>query len=229
LRLLQAVLADPGFAHTEIVVVTCEAAFVGEAAPGRGLACAPLWGLVRAARNEHLERRFRVVDIDPQIETSTLERLLVTALVNEEPELVVRKERATAVRLVRALPGEREEPVLDPQGTVLITGGTGELGQALAQHLVSAHGARHLVLTSRRGAVAPGTAVLLSNLEAAGAERVQVLACDVADRADVERVLGSVDPAHPLTSVFHLAGVLDDGLLANQDDARLQAIADSIR
>lgn len=224
LRLLQAVLADPGFAHTEIVVVTCEAAFVGEAAPGRGLACAPLWGLVRAARNEHLERRFRVVDIDPQIETSTLERLLVTALVNEEPELVVRKERATAVRLVRALPGEREEPVLDPQGTVLITGGTGELGQALAQHLVSAHGARHLVLTSRRGAVAPGTAVLLSNLEAAGAERVQVLACDVADRADVERVLGSVDPAHPLTSVFHLAGVLDDGLLANQDDARLQAV-----
>ena len=37
---------------------------------------------------------------------------------------------------------------LDASGTVLITGGLGELGQALARHLVSEHGVRHVVLTS---------------------------------------------------------------------------------
>ncbi|MFH9067759.1 zinc-binding dehydrogenase, partial [Streptomyces coeruleorubidus] len=34
------------------------------------------------------------------------------------------------------------EPSLDPQGTVLITGGTGGLGGVLARHLVSVHGMR---------------------------------------------------------------------------------------
>ncbi|MGH3379218.1 MAG: SDR family NAD(P)-dependent oxidoreductase, partial [Actinoallomurus sp.] len=41
--------------------------------------------------------------------------------------------------------------VWDPDGTVLITGGTGELGGLLARHLVTRHGVRHLLLTSRRG------------------------------------------------------------------------------
>lgn len=44
---------------------------------------------------------------------------------------------------------------LDPNGTVLITGGTGTLGGLVARHLATAHGIRHLVLTSRQGAAAP--------------------------------------------------------------------------
>ncbi|MYU17852.1 zinc-binding dehydrogenase, partial [Streptomyces sp. SID8361] len=45
---------------------------------------------------------------------------------------------------------------LDGPGTVLITGGTGGLGALLARHLVVEHGVERLVLTSRRGAEAPG-------------------------------------------------------------------------
>ncbi len=44
----------------------------------------------------------------------------------------------------------------DPDGTVLITGGTGGLGTQLARHLATVHGARHLLLASRRGAQADG-------------------------------------------------------------------------
>ena len=40
---------------------------------------------------------------------------------------------------------------LDPEGTVLITGGTGVLGTLLARHLVTRHGARNLLLISRKG------------------------------------------------------------------------------
>ncbi|MFE0901369.1 KR domain-containing protein, partial [Streptomyces smyrnaeus] len=39
----------------------------------------------------------------------------------------------------------------NPDGTVLITGGTGTLGALVARHAVTARGARRLVLTSRRG------------------------------------------------------------------------------
>ena len=39
---------------------------------------------------------------------------------------------------------------LDPDGTVLITGGTGTLGGLVARRLVHEHGVRHLLLTSRQ-------------------------------------------------------------------------------
>src|ERR1019366_10119928 len=48
----------------------------------------------------------------------------------------------------------------DPDGTVLITGGTGGVGAALARHLVAGRGVRHLLLASRRGPDAPGAAGL---------------------------------------------------------------------
>ncbi|MEV0391471.1 KR domain-containing protein, partial [Nonomuraea sp. NPDC050643] len=44
----------------------------------------------------------------------------------------------------------RLEP-FDPNGTILITGGTGTLATALAHHLTTHHGARHLILASRQG------------------------------------------------------------------------------
>ena len=55
-------------------------------------------------------------------------------------------------------------------GTVLITGGTGGLGGLIAEHMVLRHGARHLVLTSRRGDLAEGAVELVDRLGALGAE-----------------------------------------------------------
>ena len=52
-------------------------------------------------------------------------------------------------------------------GTVLITGGTGMAGSALARHVVANHGARNLLLISRRGPDAPGAAELVAELSAA--------------------------------------------------------------
>src|SRR2546423_1705063 len=69
----------------------------------------------------------------------------------------------------------------DPDGVVLLVGGTGALGAVLARHLVAVHGVRHLVLAGRRGPQAPGAAALCRELTACGAV-VRVVACDAADR-----------------------------------------------
>ncbi|MCF3124168.1 SDR family NAD(P)-dependent oxidoreductase, partial [Streptomyces arenae] len=111
----------------------------------------------------------------------------------------------------------------DPEHTVLITGGTGILGGLLARHLVTARGARHLLLLSRRGPDAPGAAELTAELTAAGA-RVTVAACDVADRARLAEVLDAVPAAHPLGTVVHTAGDLDDGVFDALTPERLARV-----
>ncbi|MEU9110188.1 SDR family NAD(P)-dependent oxidoreductase, partial [Streptomyces xanthophaeus] len=110
---------------------------------------------------------------------------------------------------------------LDPDGTVLITGGTGGLGGVFAEHLVRQYGARHLLLVSRRGPAAEGVPELKAGLEALGAQ-VRVAACDVADRAGLAQLIGSLE--QPLTAVIHTAGVLDDGVIESLTPAQVERV-----
>ncbi|MFG6202647.1 SDR family NAD(P)-dependent oxidoreductase, partial [Nonomuraea sp. JJY05] len=103
---------------------------------------------------------------------------------------------------------------LDPDGTVLITGGTGGLGAIVARHLATQHQAGHLLLASRRGDQAPGADRLRADLEAAGAT-VEIAACDLSDPGQVTALLDRVHTQHPLTAVFHAAGVVDDGVIGS--------------
>ncbi|WP_413805364.1 SDR family NAD(P)-dependent oxidoreductase [Streptomyces sp. OE57] len=119
---------------------------------------------------------------------------------------------------------------LDPEGTVLITGGTGTLGAATARHLVTHHGVRRLLLISRRGPDAPGATELAAELTEFGAH-VSILACDAADRAALAKLLETVPDRHPLTAVVHAAGLLRDAtvevLTPDQLDEVLRAKADA--
>ncbi|MGQ0836941.1 SDR family NAD(P)-dependent oxidoreductase [Actinokineospora sp.] len=111
----------------------------------------------------------------------------------------------------------------DPEGTVLITGGTGSLGGLLARHLVAEHGVKHLLLVSRSGVDAEGALATQAELTAHGAE-VTVAACDVTDRAALAGLLAAIPAAHPLTAVVHTAGVLDDGLVGSLTPRRLAEV-----
>ncbi|MDX2939319.1 SDR family NAD(P)-dependent oxidoreductase [Streptomyces ipomoeae] len=112
---------------------------------------------------------------------------------------------------------------LDPDGTVLITGGTGGLGGLLARHLVTDHGVRRLLLLSRRGAAADGVQELVAELTELGAQAT-VAACDAADREALARVLAAVPARHPLTAVVHAAGVLDDATVESLTLDQLAAV-----
>jgi acyl transferase domain-containing protein/NADPH:quinone reductase-like Zn-dependent oxidoreductase/acyl carrier protein len=111
----------------------------------------------------------------------------------------------------------------DPDRTVLVTGGTGGLGSLLARHLVERHAVRHLLLVSRSGPGAKGAAELAVSLTELGAE-VRIEACDVGERAQLEALLDSVDPVHPLGAVIHAAGTIADGVIESMDAEQLQSV-----
>uniref|UniRef100_UPI0035E438D6 SDR family NAD(P)-dependent oxidoreductase n=1 Tax=Actinokineospora xionganensis TaxID=2684470 RepID=UPI0035E438D6 len=195
LELIRTWIADDRFAGSRLVFLT-----TGAAGPTvTDVAGAAVWGLVRSAQSEH-PGSFVLADVPEGFADWDL---LVSA---GEPQVAVRDGVVLVPRLARR--GAPDPAVVDPDATVLITGGTGGLGAKIAEHLVVRHGVRDLVLVSRRGPDAPGATELVDRLTGLGAS-VAVLACDVADRAAVAELLA----ARPVTGVVHAAGVLDDAMV----------------
>ncbi|MEU6826951.1 type I polyketide synthase, partial [Streptomyces atriruber] len=249
LGLLREWLAEPRLAESRLVLVTHGAVAVRADAEGNDhtpstidVSAAALWGLIRAAQAEHPDR-FVLLDMADGDEDSA-PAVVAGALATGEPQLAVREGVALAPRLARATAtitttateadsvpasastsasGAPENAPLTPDGTVLIAGGTGMMGGLVAEHLVSAWSARHLLLVSRQGPDAPGARELADRLTGLGAE-VRVVAADLTDAEAAAELVASVDPAHPLTGVIHAAGVLDDAVVTAQTADQLARV-----
>lgn len=226
------------FAESRLVLLTQRAVSAGTMKGALDLGCAPLWGLLRTVRAEYPDRQVQLLDWDGSVDS---QRLLGAALLaTDQPEAVLREKGRFVPNLVRASmrellspdraasaaaepasTAERAARLPLPEGTVLISGGTGGLGARVACHLARCYGVRDFMLTSRQGMAAEGAAELVAELAALGC-RTTVAACNMNDRAAVAALLSAV--TRPLVAVFHLAAALDDGVLGALTPARLHAV-----
>jgi acyl carrier protein len=217
LDMLQTWLADERLVGARLVFVTRRAVADDDAAVGVDVLGAAVWGLVRSAQSEN-PGRFVLMDIDAEMGAAAgLGDVLAGVLSSGEPQVIVRRGAVRVGRLVR-VPGGVGDGVVprlwDRNGTVLITDGTDGLGALVARHLVAVRGVRHLLLVSRSGSEATGAQRLVAELTSLGA-RVEVVACDAADPEALGGALAGVEVEHPLTSVVHTAGVLEDGVISS--------------
>ncbi|MBF8276355.1 MAG: beta-ketoacyl synthase [Candidatus Brocadiaceae bacterium] len=102
-----------------------------------------------------------------------------------------------------------------PNGTYLISGGLGDLGIVVAEWMAG-QGARHLVLTGRSPAK-PRIVEIIGKLRDDGIEIV-VINGDISVEKDVDALFETIRNTLPkLKGIVHAAGVLDDGMIIEQN------------
>ncbi|MER7475885.1 type I polyketide synthase, partial [Micromonospora sp. NPDC000018] len=222
LGVAQAWLAADALADSRLVVLTRGAVAARDADQVADLPGAAVWGLLRSAQSEHPERLV-LADLDRDPDAATL--AVLAGVADDLPatggQVALRADAVLTPRLARAtLPSTGDAPSLG-DGTVLVTGGTGALAALVAEHLVTAYGARSLLLVSRRGPAAPGADALAERLTGLGA-RVEVVAADVTDRDQVAALVAGVGGR--LAGVVHTAAVLDDGVVSAISPQRLAGV-----
>ena len=219
LHLLQAA-QDSRFTSAQVWCITRGVMPVGASLPA--VAQAPLWGLGKVASLEHPQLWGGMLDLAPERQSATDEAALLLAEIEDsegEDQLVFRDKRYVA-RLRRSQLPPTQLP-LKADSTYLITGGLGALGLRVAQWMVE-QGVQHLVLISRRGA-SPQAQEVIACLESSGA-KVRVAQADVSNSDELSPVFESVKTMPPLRGVIHAAGVLDDGILLEQDWQRFEQV-----
>jgi surfactin synthase thioesterase subunit/NAD(P)-dependent dehydrogenase (short-subunit alcohol dehydrogenase family)/acyl carrier protein len=183
---------------------------------------APLWGLGRTVALEYPALWGGLIDLPPASRTAAREaaEALAAELLqgDREGEVALRDGKRFVARLAH-LPreGAGAQPArFHDDATYLITGGLGMLGLTVARWLAERQGARSLVLVGRRPVEGPARDVVEA-LRGRGVA-LHVVQADVSVEADVRRVMNEIRRGGlPLKGVFHCAGVLDDGVLAQMD------------
>jgi acyl transferase domain-containing protein/acyl carrier protein len=156
-----------------------------------------------------------LVDL-PEVADERVPHRIAGVLAETGGEFAIRTAGVFTRRLRRA---HAEAEPWRPEGTVLVTGGTGALGARVSRWLAG-QGARKLVLLSRSGLSAPGAEELRAELTGQGVD-VTVAECDAVDRDRLAAVLDGIDD---LRAVIHTAGVLDDGTLDTLTPDRFAAV-----
>lgn len=189
------------------------------------LRVAPLWGLARVWQREHPLMRATLVGVGELDTGADLDALWSgLAAAPEEGQLQLGGARVRGLRLVRvdADAATVTTPSLEA-ASVLMTGGLGGLGLLVARWFVEQRRAAHLVLVGRSSPTRQAEATL-EELRAAGT-RITVKQCDVADATAMRELLASqASGHHPLRGVVHAAGVIDDGVLTQQNRARFARV-----
>ena len=201
---------------------------IGAVAAAKGdtvaIGSSSLWGLGRTVMHELPELYAKLLDVESSESLASVLPLEVYAD-DGESQVAWRGGRRYVARLVRPAKSSGNTTALGAlptRGSVLVTGGLGEIGLEIAKSLAR-RGVPHLVLTNRRGMATPGAEDAVRELEALGSQ-VSVSPVDVADRDALATLIQTTCVEWPLRGVVHAAGVLDDGVLSEQTDERFRRV-----
>jgi acyl transferase domain-containing protein/acyl carrier protein len=186
-----------------------------------------LWGFGRAAALELPQLWGGLADLSDGTTdewSGLLNRITASESTVKEDQVAVRGQEIYVPRLVRPADLPSGKPLeLRDDATYLVTGGLGSIGLEIAGYL-AAHGARQLVLTSRRQP-SDATQKRIETLREQHGCAIRVATADVADAHDVARLLADVRAElPPLAGIVHAAGEIGTTPLSELDDAEVDRV-----
>lgn len=175
----------------------------------------PLLALFKTISGEHPEIEAKLIDLSNDWDSEKLFQALFAK--DGETILSIKKSNCYVPRFIHSRLSPVETPLsFKPDSTYLITGGAGELGLTITRWLIE-KGAKNLVLTGRKDLESG----LLEDLRNLGAS-VTYESVDISNEQAVSDLIGRIKK--PLKGIFHLAGVLDDATLLNQNWSRFEKV-----
>lgn len=187
--------------------------------PYHTMACS-FW---KSFRNEHELNKNYTIDLGSN---STLEKALMYLFHTNtnEAQLAVRDSLYIPRLKKKQLnpTSQHQGALIDSNASYLITGGTGGLAQPLIEYLIR-RGAKHIIITSR--SKCPGeTETLIENARQKQVHIKHYIA-DAGNYQKMERIIGELQQSSkPLKGIFHLAGLIQDGLILNLNDEAMQQV-----
>ncbi len=185
---------------------------------------APLWALGKVIMNEYPEFNCKLIDLVGSL-GKLAEELFAT---DNEKEVIIRNEKRYVARLIRKKSknlSKKEEAIfqLNKNATYMVTGGFGDLGIMTIRWLLK-KGAKNIVCTSRKNSISNEAKELIEKAEASGA-KIRLMQTDVADLEQMKALFTEMsNNMPPLKGIFHLAGMVDDGLLMGQTQERFEKV-----
>nr|DAB41916.1 TPA_exp: ArzN - PKS (KS, AT, OMT, KR, ACP) [Fischerella sp. PCC 9339] len=205
-------------------LVTKGAQVVGQTQTTLQVQQAPLWGLSRVIAKEHPNLRCVCLDLEQTEQSNKIQDIYQELwFSDQEDQIAYRQGVRYVARLVqRSSQVSVSQISVNENSSYLVTGGLGALGLKVAHWMVK-QGAKHLILISRRE-VSDVDQTSVSQLEQAGAQ-VLVVKSDVSDQMDLARTLQEIKSSMPpLRGIVHAAGILDDGVLLQQNWERFASV-----
>ena len=200
----------------KVVWVTKNAqAFTG-AATEMNLLHRALWGLGKSARLEFPNMNLQLVDVASAEDITVLPQVLANEGSIQDWNI---REGKLYTQQLEIIEGSVTESIDLKEKTVLITGGLGALGLAIAKHLVEEKEVGQLVLLSRR---TPEASVVdyFENTNAT----VTFASVDITDKSALEATIQNIPDSYPLVGIIHTAGILEDELVHNISPAQIKAV-----
>lgn len=190
---------------------------------------ASLWGLGKVMALEYPQLWGGLLDLPVTRETTDTLDFAATILTEiwdnqNENQLAFRSGQRYVARLSAfEPPPETKLPFfLSPDASYLITGGLGELGLQLTRWLIQ-KGAKHLVLIGRQGI--KGKETIITELMQQTSVKIYGIKADVTQAEDLSKVMHEIENSMPpLRGIIHAAGILDDGILLQQNWERFSKV-----
>lgn len=182
---------------------------------------APTWAMSQVLRQENPALSVFNLDV-PNLTDMSMQQIfseIVHLTTNGKKQEETHIAYQNGLRYVARL--ERSKTKFNPNiskmtGAVLITGGTGALGLVFAQHLLE-KGVQKVFLMSRSG-MNEACHQQINQLPETSQQQLEVIKGDVGNFTEVQDAIKHIkNGKDPLIGILHCAGILDDGMIQNQN------------